>query len=105
MPFSFSSFSKLFFLSTISGSSSIFISFSFLLLLLFNLFALGFFVLNIFIVADFFFKVWKVWELPVLIFLIFFTFFVFVFSSIILKSDIVLFNIAELFVKSNSKFF
>ena len=81
-----------------------FISFSFALLLLsfFNLFSLVYFFLKKFIDVEFFFKVWK---LPVLILLIFFIFFVFVLSSFILKSDIVLFNIAELLDKSKSKFF
>ena len=101
--FCFSSFSDSSFFVIISSLfSCLVLSFSFKVLFFFNLFDFKFFLSNIFIVVECFFKVWKVF---VFSFLIFFIFFVLVLSSLILNSDIVLFNIAETLFKSNSVFF
>ena len=100
--FCFSSFSDSSFFVIISLFSCLVLSFSFKVLFFFNLFDFKFFLSNIFIVVECFFKVWKVF---VFSFLIFFIFFVLVLSSLILNSDIVLFNIAETLFKSNSVFF
>ena len=100
--FCFSSFSDSSFFVIISLFSCLVLSFSFKVLFFFNLFDFEFFLSKIFIVVECFFKVWKVF---VFSFLIFFIFFVLVLSSLILNSDIVLFNIAETLFKSNSVFF
>ena len=100
--FCFSSFSDSSFFVIISLFSCLVLSFSFKVLFFFNLFDFKFFLSKIFIVVECFFKVWKVF---VFSFLIFFIFFVLVLSSLILNSDIVLFNIAETLFKSNSVFF